>query len=89
MAAHALLDQVQRAIYALQISAGFRWKFYLQLASIMLSTIIAGLGVRLFGGGNSPMISVLAVGILAGYVAPLALEQVQKALQKALTKSDD
>jgi hypothetical protein len=71
--------QIQRAIDALQVSVGFRWKFYLQLASIVLSGIIAGLGVWAFGnipGFGRRLLATMAVGVLGGFLAPVARDLV-------------
>jgi hypothetical protein len=71
--------QIQRAIDALQVSVGFRWKFYLQLASIVLSGVIAGLGVWIFGnipGFGQRLVATLAVGVLGGFLAPVARDLV-------------
>ena len=71
--------QVQRAIDSLQISAGFRWKLYLHLASITLSAVIAGVGVFLFSdiqGTIRKLIMTLAVAVLSGFLAPVARDVV-------------
>lgn len=70
--------QVQRAIDSIQISAGFRWKFYLQCASFALSALIAGLGVSLAPkhGPGGVFITVLVTGVLGGFLAPVARDLV-------------
>lgn len=68
--------QIQRAIDALQIRAGFRWKFYLQLASIVISGILAGAGVAIFGSGSYRVPIAIGVGILGGFLAPVARDLV-------------
>jgi hypothetical protein len=71
--------QIQRAIDALQVSVGFRWKFYLQLASIVLSGVIAGLAVWIFGkipGLGQRLLATLVVGVLGGFLAPVARDVV-------------
>jgi hypothetical protein len=76
--------QVQRAIDALQINAGFRWKFYLQLASILLSGIFAGSGVAWFLHNRDlwdRISAALVVGILGGFLAPVARDLVASVQQ--------
>jgi hypothetical protein len=78
-ARNRVTHQIQRAIDALQVSAGFRWKFYLQLASIVLSGIIAAIGVWTFGnipGFWQRLLTTLAVGVLGGFLAPVARDLV-------------
>jgi len=68
--------QIQRAIDALQIRVGFRWKFSLQIASIVLSGLIAGVGVWTFGKGPHPVLSSIGIAILGGFLAPVARDLV-------------
>jgi hypothetical protein len=70
--------QVQRAIDSIQISAGFRWKFWLQCASFGLSALIAGLGVAMFfhPAAGSGIITVIVTGVLGGFLAPVARDLV-------------
>lgn len=68
--------QIQRAIDALQIRVAFRWKFSLQMASILLSGVIAGVGVWIFGNGPHPVLSSLGIAILGGFLAPVARDLV-------------
>ncbi len=67
--------QVQRAIDALQITAGYRWKFGLQVISIGLSGVIAAIGVWRFAPGAG-LSSVLVIGVLGGFLAPVARDLV-------------
>jgi|SRR5579859_3565117 len=67
--------QVQRAIDALQITAAYRWKFLLQLCSILLSGAIAALGVWKFAPQTGAL-GVLTVGVLGGFLAPVARDLV-------------
>ena len=67
--------QVQRAIDALQITAGFRWKFGLQVSSILLSGAIAALAVMKFASGAG-VSTVLVVGVMGGFLAPVARDLV-------------
>jgi hypothetical protein len=78
--------QVQRAIDSIQISAGFRWKLYLQYASFGLSAVIAGLGVALFihqppasdktTAFVRTVLTVGVTGVLGGFLAPVARDLV-------------
>lgn len=70
--------QIQRGLDAIRISAGFRWKFYLQCASFGLSALIAGLSVGLFlhGTPGGKAITVIVTGILGGFLAPVARDLV-------------
>ena len=74
---------VQRAIDAIQISAGSRWKWLLQLASFVLSGLITYLGVTFFLkalSGN--ILTALVIAFLGGFLAPVARDLVA-ALQQA------
>jgi len=71
--------QIQRAVDALQISIGFRWKFWMQLASIILSAVLAALAVIASGHSLS---SAHAIGFIAlaaifsGILAPIVRDLV-------------
>ena len=67
--------QVQRAIDALQITAGFRWKFGLQVISIVMSGVIAAIGVWKFAHVHS-VLTVLLIGVMGGFLAPVARDLV-------------
>jgi hypothetical protein len=78
-ARNRVTHQIQRAIDGLQVSAGFRWKLYLQIASIVVSGIIAGFGVWHFGNFQDPLkqiVTTIWVGILGGFLAPVARDLV-------------
>jgi hypothetical protein len=82
-ARNRVTHQCQRAIDALQITAGFRWKWVLQIASIVLS---AGLTWIAMTHDKSPIhlspVSVIFSAILAGFLAPVA-KDLLAVLQKA------
>lgn len=82
-ARNRVTHQCQRAIDALQITAGFRWKWILQVASIVLS---AGLAWIAMAHEKSPIqstpFSVIFSAILAGFLAPVA-KDLLAVLQKA------
>jgi hypothetical protein len=78
-ARNRVTHQIQRAIDALQVSAGFRWKWYLQIASIVLSGVIAGIGVWRFGHFQDPwkqFFTTIGAAILGGFLAPVARDLV-------------
>jgi hypothetical protein len=74
--------QVQRAIDALQISVGFRWKWYLQIAAFVLSALIAGFADWIYGAPPRSLVNILITTLLAGFLAPVARD-LMAALQKA------
>jgi hypothetical protein len=82
-ARNRVTHQCQRAIDALQITAGFRWKWILQVASIVISGSLAALALIYKPDPISPtVLSVLVSALLAGFLAPVAkdlLAVVQKA----------
>ncbi len=82
-ARNRVTHQCQRAIDALQITAGFRWKWILQIASIALSAALAGIAMT-----HPPMnmkvnaVSLIVSALLAGFLAPVA-KDLLAVLQKA------
>ncbi len=78
-ARNRVAHQVQRAIDALQLSAGNRWKLWIQIFSIALSGIIAAIGVSFFGEIHGCLRRTgvtLAVAILGGFFAPVARDLI-------------
>jgi hypothetical protein len=75
--------QIQRAVDALQISVSFRWKFWMQLASILLSAAL-GVATLLIGGADGQInLSsrgqcglIVLTAILSGFLAPVARDLV-------------
>jgi hypothetical protein len=78
-ARNRIAHQVQRSTDAIQIAAGFQWKWILQLSAILLSGVIAlwayvwavpahSAGARLF--------VFVSAGILGGFLAPVARDLV-------------
>ena len=75
--------QIQRAVDALQISVSFRWKFWMQLASIVLSAAL-GVATLLIGNAYFDMhltparecALILLTAILSGFLAPVARDLV-------------
>jgi len=79
-ARNRVTHQVQRALDGFQIAVGFRWKLYLQLASIGLSAALAFIAVQHYASNDlsswKKFCASLAVGILAGFLAPVARDLV-------------
>jgi hypothetical protein len=78
-----VLSQIRCSVDAMQISIGFRWKFWLQSASMVLSTVIGAVAFGLKGvRGTSGAIDwaicgrALGFGVLAGFLAPIARDLV-------------
>jgi hypothetical protein len=78
-----ITHQCQRAIDAFQIATGFRWKWVLQLASIVISAALAWIALRSGTSGIKPnLVSITISSILAGFLAPVA-KDLLAVLQKA------
>jgi hypothetical protein len=88
-ARNRVTHQVQRSLDGLMIAVGFRWKFWLQIASFVVSALIVWIGLLLFVEEpiavftrHLPLYAVLAV--LGGFLAPVArdlvaaLQQIRK-----------
>ena len=73
-----MLHQVQRSIDGFQISATYRWKLYWQLASFILSMIIAIVASH---SQNFPWSTSIFIGLSAGFLAPVARD-LQAKLQQ-------
>lgn len=80
-ARNRVTHQVQRSLDGLQIAAGFRWKLYLQLASILLSGLFVWVGLVLFVMEpidvfvqHLPLYALIA--IVGGFLAPVARDLV-------------
>jgi hypothetical protein len=78
-----VLSQIRCSVDAMQISIGFRWKLWLQSASMVLSTVIGAVafglhGVRGVDGAIDWAICgrALAFGVAAGFLAPIARDLV-------------
>lgn len=78
-----VLSQIRCSVDAMQISIGFRWKFWLQSASMVLSTVIGAVAFGLKGvhGPNGAIDwdtcgRALVFGVLAGFLAPIARDLV-------------
>jgi hypothetical protein len=82
-ARNRVTHQCQRAIDALQITAGFRWKWMLQIASIVLSGVLAWVAMA-YGPGTiaANPFSIVVSAILAGFLAPVG-KDLLAVLQRA------
>jgi hypothetical protein len=84
-ARNRVAHQVQRAIDALQLSAGNRWKLCIQNFAIALSGMIAVIWECTSGEGGRTLERIevtLAVAILGGFIAPIGRDLLA-ALQSA------
>jgi hypothetical protein len=78
-ARNRISHQMQRAVDSLQISIGFRWKFWMQLIAILLSAALAAAGLAVSG---HPLTSLRAIGyiilaaIFSGFLAPVTRDLV-------------
>ncbi len=79
-ARNRVTHQVQRSLDGLQISAGYRWKLYLQIASIVSSGLLTMVGVWFFSGQPIPagrrFALYIAISVLGGFLAPVARDLV-------------
>jgi hypothetical protein len=80
-AKNRILVQIRCSIDAIQTSIGFRWKFWLQSASMILSAILGAVSIHLGAisgatGKMSTFWSSILVGFLAGFLAPIARDLV-------------
>ena len=80
-ARNRVTHQVQRSLDGLQISIGFRWKLYLQIASIALSGLIVWAGLLLFVREPIEVFArhlplYVATAVVGGFLAPVARDLV-------------
>jgi hypothetical protein len=69
--------RVQRNLDAVQIALGNRWQFFLQLTAMILSVLLIEIAVVTVTGFKSgPMAWAVLLGILGGYLAPVARDVV-------------
>ena len=76
--------QIRSSVDAIQTLIGFRWKFCLQLASVVLSALLgaAALQLGIGPGQDYPKLeTTLIIAVLAGFLAPVARDLVA-ALEK-------
>ncbi len=69
--------RIQRNLDAVQIALGSRWQFIMQLTAMALSVLLIEIAVvRVAGWRPGTMLWAVLVGILAGYLAPVARDVV-------------
>ncbi|MBI2002192.1 MAG: hypothetical protein HYT85_02665 [candidate division NC10 bacterium] len=89
-ARNRVTHQIQRSLDALQIAIGSRWKWLMQLCSVIFSGVFIFVALALFAPGSvaSPrrVIFGLVVAILGGFLAPVARDLVA-ALQGLRTRA--
>ena len=74
-----VMHQVQRSIDALQISAGFRWKWYMQLAALGFSFVLAVAAVLTAGSADArgrDLMTIIPLGLAGGFLAPVARDLI-------------
>ena len=74
-----LTAQVRCSIDAIQTSIGFRWKYFLQLASLVLSAILGVIALHLGAGPDHALPTfgaTIVIGLLSGFLAPVARDLV-------------
>jgi hypothetical protein len=80
-AKNRILVQIRCSVDAIQTSIGFRWKFWLQSASMILSAVLGAVSIHLAAisgatGKMSTFWSSILVGFLAGFLAPIARDLI-------------
>jgi hypothetical protein len=71
--------QVRCSVDAIQTSIGFRWKYCLQVASVILSSLLGIVALHMGAGPDHayPTISsTIMIGVLSGFLAPVARDLV-------------
>ena len=69
--------RIQRNLDAVQIALGSRWQFWMQTMAVILSILVLEAGVLMVVGPNpSAMLLAVPVGVLGGYLAPVARDLV-------------
>lgn len=72
-ARNRVTHQLQRAVDGFQIATGYRWTYYMKMASFAVSAVLAMLAVQTKGGGIASHVGVIAfTAVLAGFLAPIA-----------------
>ncbi len=70
-ASNRVTHHLQRSIDALQISMGFRWKFYLQTVIYLVCFVLAFLCLFAVKSGGYTFLEAIAVAICAGFLSPV------------------
>jgi hypothetical protein len=73
-----ILSQIRCSVDAIQIVIGFRWKLWLQFASMVLSTALGCIAFNLgvIRGWASVNWDTILFGVLAGFLSPIARDLV-------------
>ena len=72
-ARNRVTHQLQRAVDGFQIATGYRWTFWMKIASFAVSGILAAIAVATKGGGVLSHIGVIIfTAFMAGFLAPIA-----------------
>lgn len=72
-ARNRVTHQLQRAVDGFQIATGYRWKFWMQISSFVVSAALAAIAVQTKGNGIIAHVGVIAfTAVLAGFLAPVA-----------------
>lgn len=72
-ARNRVTHQLQRAVDGFQIATGYRWKFWMQISSFIVSAALAAIAVQTKGNGIVAHVGVIAfTAVLAGFLAPVA-----------------
>lgn len=76
-----VMHQVQRSVDALQISAGYRWRWYLQLTAFALAAALTFVAV-VAAGGDAPLtrrlVDALPLAFVGGFIAPVARDAIAR-----------
>lgn len=76
-----VMHQVQRSVDALQISAGYRWRWYLQLTAFALAAALTFAAV-VAAGGDAPLsrrlVDALPLAFVGGFIAPVARDALAR-----------
>jgi hypothetical protein len=70
-ARNRVTHHLQRSIDALQISMGFRWKFWLQSTSYLVCFGLALFCLSVVKSGGYTVVEAIAVGLCAGFLSPV------------------
>jgi hypothetical protein len=69
--------RIQRNLDAIQISLGSRWRFYMQLIALVLSTaLLEGAILSVAGATVGTALIGLVIGVVGGYLAPVSRDLV-------------
>ncbi len=69
--------RIQRNLDAVQIALGSAWQFWMQSTAVILSVLVLECGVlQTVGWNTNAMLLAVPVGIISGYLAPVARDLV-------------